>query len=141
MKYFKKLMVILFLFASSLFVENGVSRSPAQAESEVHGVAIVSMDAPLNASIGKKVNIELVVGNEQKTKVATILTVTCHETGQQIGREAINLEGSASRKIVYTWNTEGLKEGTYRIHAAVEKIPGETDIDDNVKHLEVVLVR
>ena len=140
MKYFRKLTAILFLFVMFLFVESGISNSSSQAESEVHGVAIVSMDAPLNASIGKKVNIELVVGNEQKTKVATILAVTCHETGQQIGREAINLDGSASRKIVYTWNTEGLKEGTYRIHAAVEKIPGETDIDDNVKHLEVVLV-
>lgn len=85
MKYFKKLMTILFLFVVSLFIENGLSYSLAQAESDVHGVAIVSMDAPLNASIGKKVNIELVVGNEQKAKVATILTVTCHETGQQIG--------------------------------------------------------
>ena len=139
MSCFKNLMVVFFLFVIFLFVGNGISHSYAQ--SEVHGVAIVSMDAPLNASIGKKVNIELVVGNEQKTKVATILTVTCHETGQQIGREAINLDGSASRKIVYTWNTEGLKEGTYRIHAVVEKIPGETEIDDNVKHLEVVLVR
>ena len=141
MRYFKKLMAVLFLFVVSLVVENGISNSPAQAESEVHGVSIVSMDAPLNASIGKKVTIELVVGNEQKTKVATILTVTCHETGQQIGREAINLDDSASRKIVYTWSTEGLKEGTYRIHAELEKIPGETDIDDNVKHLEVVLGR
>ena len=141
MRYFKKLMAVLFFFVVSLVVENGISNSPSQAESEVHGVAIVSMDAPLNASIGKKVNIELVVGNEQKTKVATILTVTCHETGQQIGREALNLDASASRKMVYTWNTEGLKEGTYRIHAEVKKIPGETDIDDNVKHLEVVLGR
>ena len=141
MRYFKKLMAVLFLFVMFLFVESGISNSSSQAESDVHGVAIVSMDAPLNASIGKKVNIELVVGNEQKTKVATILTVTCHETGQQIGREALNLDGSSSRKIVYTWNTEGLKEGTYRIHAEVEKIPGETDIDDNVKHLEVVLGR
>ena len=140
MKYFRKLTAILFLFVMFLFVESGISNSSSQAESDVHGVAIVSMDAPLNASIGKKVNIELVVGNEQKTKVATILAVTCHETGQQIGREAINLDGSASRKIVYTWSTEGLKEGTYRIHAELEKIPGETDIDDNVKHLEVVLV-
>ena len=141
MRYFKKLMAVLFLFVMFLFVESGISNSSSQAESDVHGVAIVSMDAPLNASIGKKVNIELVVGNEQKTKVATILTVTCHETGQQIGREALNLDASASRKMVYTWNTEGLKEGTYRIHAEVEKIPGETDIDDNVKHLEVVLGR
>lgn len=141
MKYCKKPAAIVFLFVTSL-LGNGLSYCFAQAESEeVHGVAIVSMDVPLSVSIGKKVNIEIVVGNEQKTKVATILTVTCHETGQQIGREALNLDGSSSKKIVYTWNTAGLKEGTYRIHAEVEKIPGETDVDDNVKHLEVALVR
>ncbi|GAN34784.1 MAG: hypothetical protein DYG83_08785 [Candidatus Brocadia sp. AMX2] len=140
MKYYKKPVTIVFLFVASL-LGIGLSYCFAQAESEVHGVAIVSMDVPLSVSIGKKVNIEIVVGNEQKTKVATILTVTCHETGQQIGREALNLDGSSSKKIVYTWNTGGLKEGTYRIHAEVEKIPGETDVDDNVKHLEVALVR
>lgn len=139
MRCFSNRIGVFFLFVLFLFAGNGISHSYAQ--SEVHGVAIVSMDVPLNVTIGKKVNIEVVVGNEQKTKVATILTVTCHQTGQQIGREALNLDGSASRKIVYTWDTEGLKEGTYRIHAEVEKIPGETDVDDNVKHLEVVLVR
>lgn len=138
MRCFKNLMKVFFLFIVPLFAGNGIFQSYAQ--SEVHGVAIVSMDVPLSVSIGKKVNIEIVVGNEQKTKVATILTVTCHETGLQIGREALNLDGSSSKKIVYTWNTGGLKEGTYRIHAEVEKIPGETDVDDNVKHLEVTLV-
>ncbi|NOG42572.1 MAG: hypothetical protein HND38_13890 [Planctomycetes bacterium] len=97
MKYYKKPVTIVFLFVASL-LGIGLSYCFAQAESEVHGVAIVSMDVPLSVSIGKKVNIEIVVGNEQKTKVATILTVTCHETGQQIGREALNLDGSSSKK-------------------------------------------
>ena len=96
------------------------SRRKEKAESVVHGVTIVAMDAPLRATIGRKVFVEVIVGNERVTKVTTILTVTCPTTKQQIGREAETLDGLSSQKIVYSWNTEGLKEGTYVIRAGVE---------------------
>ncbi|GAN33838.1 hypothetical protein [Candidatus Brocadia sinica] len=49
------------------------------------------------------------------------------------------LEGLTSQKIVYAWNTEGLKEGTYIIRAELEKVPDETVIDDNVRQIEILL--
>ena len=110
-------------------------------KSVVHGVMIVTMDAPLQATIGTKVFVEVLIGNERATKVTTILTVTCITTKQQIGREAETLDGLSSQKIVYTWNTEGLKEGSYTIRAEVEKVPGETDVDDNVRQIEIALMR
>ncbi len=153
MKYYvKSWRIVLFLFVISFFLIHGFPYSFAQgkkkseegkkkAELEVHGVAIVSMDAPLRANIGKKVNIELVIGNERATKVTTILTVDCLTTKQQIGREAETLDGLSSQKIIYSWDTQGLKEGTYVIRAVLEKVPDETDVDDNVRQLDVVLVR
>jgi len=138
-KYF---MFVLFVWC---LLVNGSSFCSAEekkkGESVVHGVMIVSMDAPLRATIGRKVNVEVIIGNERATKVTTILTVTCPTTKQQIGREAETLDGLSSQKIVYSWNTEGLKEGTYVIRAEVEKVPGETDVNDNVRQLEIILER
>ena len=138
-KYF---MFILFVWC---LLVNGssycIAEEKKKRESVVHGVTIVTMDAPLRATIGRKVNVEVIVGNERATKVTTILTVTCPTTKQQIGREAETLEGLSSQKIVYSWNTEGLKEGTYVLRAEVEKVPGETDVNDNVRQLEIILER
>ena len=138
-KYF-----IFVLFVWCLLVNGSsycIAEEKKKGESVVHGVTIVTMDVPLRATIGRKVNVEVVVGNERATKVTTILTVTCPTTKQQIGREAETLDGLSSQKIVYSWNTEGLKEGTYVIRAEVEKVPGETDINDNVRQLEIILER
>ena len=136
-KYF---MFVLFVWC---LLVNGssycIAEEKKKGETVVHGVMIVTMDAPLQATIGRKVNVEVVVGNERATKVTTILTVTCPTTKQQIGREAETLDGLSSQKIVYSWNTEGLKEGTYVIRAEVEKVPGETDVNDNVRQLEIIL--
>ena len=137
-KYF---MSVLFIWC---LLVNGPSYCASEEKKEksvVHGVMIVTMDAPLRATIGTKVFVEVLIGNERATKVTTILTVTCLTTKQQIGREAETLDGLSSQKIVYSWNTEGLKEGTYTIRAEVEKVPGETDVDDNVRHIEIALVR
>ena len=138
-KYF---MFVLFVWC---LLVNGssycIAEEKKKGETVVHGVMIVTMDAPLQATIGRKVNVEVVVGNERATKVTTILTVTCPTTKQQIGREAETLDGLSSQKIVYSWNTGGLKEGTYVIRAEVEKVPGETDVNDNVRQLEIILER
>ncbi len=138
-KYF---MFVLFVWC---LLVNGssycIAEEKKKGETVVHGVTIVTMDAPLRATIGRKVNVEVVVGNERATKATTILTVTCPTTKQQIGREAETLDGLSSQKIVYSWNTEGLKEGTYVLRAEVEKVPGETDVNDNVRQLEIILER
>lgn len=138
-----KIMCIFILFTGILFSMKTSYSSPSaekkKAETVVTGITIVSLDAPLRASLGRKVNIEVVVGNEKATKATTILTVTCPTTKQQIGREAETLEGLSSQKIVYTWNTEGLKEGTYIIKAEVEKLPDETVLDDNIRQIEILM--
>ena len=138
-KYFMFVLFVWCLLVNGL--SYGIAEEKKKGESVVHGVTIVTMDAPLRATIGRKVNVEVIVGNERATKVTTILTVTCPTTKQQIGREAETLEGLSSQKIVYSWNTEGLKEGTYVIRAEVEKVPGETDVNDNVRQLEIILER
>ncbi|MFO0793828.1 MAG: hypothetical protein U0586_07175 [Candidatus Brocadiaceae bacterium] len=131
---------ICFIFSNELPSCYAGEKKKAEVK-EVHGVMIVSLDAPLRATIGRKVNIEVVIGNERADKITTILTVTCPTTKQLIGREAETLDGLSSQKIVYTWNTAGLTEGAYIIQAEVEKAPDETDLDDNVRKVEVLLVR
>ncbi|UJS20809.1 MAG: hypothetical protein L3J18_00315 [Candidatus Brocadia sp.] len=122
-------------------VYSNSSAEKKKAETPITGVTIVSLDAPLRASIGRKVNIEVVIGNERATKATTILTVTCPTTKQQIGREAETLASLSSQKITYSWNTDGLKEGTYVIRAELEKLPDETVLDDNVRQIEILMQR
>lgn len=141
-QYTKSWKSILVAFLG-IFLSSMLSFCPAaekkKVEPEVHGVMIVSLDAPLRATIGRKVNIEITIGNERATKVTTILTVTCPTTKQQIGREAKTLDGLASQKIVYGWDTKGMKEGSYVIRAELEKVPDETDVEDNVRQIEIFL--
>ena len=138
-KYF---MFVLFVWCLLVNVSSYcIAEEKKKGESVVHGVTIVTMDTPLRAIIGRKVIVEVIIGNERATKVTTILTVTCPTTKQQIGREAETLDGLSSQKIVYSWNTEGLKEGTYVIRAELEKVPDETDVNDNVRQVEILLER
>lgn len=145
MNYYRKnwqVILILSLWTLlSIRSSYGLAAEKKEEEPVVHGVTIVALDAPMRATIGRKVNIEVVIGNERASKVTTILTVTCPTTKQQIGREAETLDSLASQKIVYTWDTEGLKEGTYVIRTEIEKVPDETDIDDNVRQIEILLLR
>ena len=137
--------LVFTIFITGCLLSSGLSYSLAaekeEKKEEIHGVSIISMDAPLHATLGRKVNIEVVIGNERVTKLTAVLTVTCITTGQQIDMEAKALDGLSSRKIVYSWNTEGLKEGTYVIRAELEPVPDETDIDDNVKQVDIRLER
>ncbi|MBE7444288.1 MAG: hypothetical protein HS132_03235 [Planctomycetia bacterium] len=130
-----RVILILFIYTILSIKLSDSSRATEikKAQPPVNGVAIVSLDAPLRVTIGRKVNVEVVIGNERTSKVTTILTVTCPTTKQQIGREAETLQSLSSQKITYSWNTRGLKEGTYVIRAELEKVPGETDLDDNVR--------
>ena len=134
------------LFVVGYLLSSGLSYCIAsekekEKKEEVHGVAVVSLDVPLHATLGRKVNVEVVIGNERVTKLTTTLTVTCSTTKQQIAKEAKTLDSLSSQKIVYSWNTEGLKEGTYVIRAELEPVVDETDIDDNVKQVEIRLER
>ncbi len=96
---------------------------------DARGVMIVSLNVPLRATLGNKIYVEIIVGNERTTKVTTILTVTCLTTDQIIGREA-----------VYSWDTKELKEDRYVILAELEDVPGEMHLDDNVKQADIFLV-
>lgn len=139
--YMKGCRLIFAIFVVGSLLSSGLSHSLASEKKEVHGVMVVSLNAPLHATLGRKVNVEVVIGNERVTKLTTVLTVTCLTTKQQIGKETKTLDGLSSHKIVYSWNTEGLKEGTYVIRAELEPVADETDLDDNVRQVEIRLER
>ncbi len=146
MEYLRKWNVLLMLFAVSFLASNGFSRSHAAEKkkedpSKAKGMTIVALDVPMRATVGKKVAVEIVIGNERSEKVTTILTVTCPTTKQQIGREAETLEGFTSQKIVYIWNTEGQKEGCYIIKAELTSAPDETYTEDNVRQVDILLIK
>lgn len=145
MEHLMKRRVMLILFVLSLLA-SGLSYSYAAEKkkedpAKAQGVTIVTLDVPMRATIGRKVYVEIIIGNERTDKVTTILTVTCPTTKQQIGREAETLNGFSSQKIVYTWNTEGLKEGCYIIKAELTSAPDETYTEDNVRQVDILLAR
>lgn len=137
-----RLSVILF-FGCFLLTELPCCQADEEKRTEhknARGVMIVSLDMPLRATIGNKVYIEVIIGNERTTKVTTILTVTCLTTDQIIGREAETLDALSSQKILYGWDTKELKEDSYLIRAELEKVPGEMYLDDNIKQADIFLV-
>ena len=145
MEHLMKRRVMLILFVLSLLAR-GLSYSYAAEKkkedpAKAQGVTIVTLDVPMRATIGRKVNVEIIIGNERADKVTTILTVTCPTTKQQIGRESETLNRFSSQKIVYTWNTEGLKEGCYLIKAELTSASDETYTEDNVRQVDILLVR
>ncbi|TVL99908.1 MAG: hypothetical protein CV087_16300 [Candidatus Brocadia sp. WS118] len=144
MKYYINGDGIKFVFILWCFLACGLSNCLADEKKKyepiVHGVMIVSMNIPLLETIGNKVTVDVVIGNERTTKVTTILTVTCLTTKQLIGREAETLDGMASKRIVYSWDTSGLTEDTYTIRAELEKVPSETYLNDNARQENIFLV-
>lgn len=144
-EHLKKRSVMLILFVLSLLT-SGLSYSYAAEKkkedpAKAQGVTIVTLDVPMRATLGRKVNVEIIIGNERADKVTTILTVTCPTTKQQIGRESETLNRFSSQKIVYTWNTEGLKEGCYIIKAELTSAPDETYTEDNIRQVDILLDR
>lgn len=133
---------LIYVFGYFIFcgVPDSLADEKKKYEPIVHGVMIVSMNLPLLETIGNKVNVDVVIGNERTTKVTTILTITCSTTKQLIGREAETLEGLSSKRIVYSWDTSGLKEDTYTIRAELEKVPGETYVDDNSRQVNIFMI-
>ena len=134
------ILFVLFLLASGLsysYAAEKKKEDPAKAQ----GVTIVTLNVPMRATMGRKVNVEIIIGNERADKVTTILTVTCPTTKQQIGRESETLNRFSSQKIVYTWNTEGLKEGCYIIKAELTSASDETYTEDNVRQVDILLAR
>ncbi len=133
-------LVLFFGYYLSCGLSYSLADEKKKYEPIVGGVMIVSLDMPLRATIGEKVNIEVIIGNERTTKETTILTIACPTTKQMIGREAETLDGLSSQKIVYSWDTKGLKEDIYTIRAELEKVPRETFIDDNVREIKIFLI-
>ena len=145
-EYLWKGSVLFMLLVVSFLASNGFSGSHAAEKkkedpAKAKGVTNVALDVPMLATIWRKVNVEIVIGNERAEKVTTILTVTCPTTKQQIGREAETLDGFTSQKIVYTWNTEGQKEGCYIIKAELTSAPDETYTEDNVRQVDILLMK
>jgi len=58
-------------------------------------------------------------------------TVTLYRDTTEIGVETVALASNTMTTLNFTWNTSGLPLGYYSLHAEVDAVLGETDINDN----------
>jgi len=78
---------------------------------------------------GEPLSINLKVenrGNETEE-----LHININYDGGPIGKLTITLAALDSENLTYTWNTSEIAEGKYTLTAEVEKVPWETELEDN----------
>jgi len=59
------------------------------------------------------------------------LRININYDGALIGQLTATLAALDSRAMTYVWNTSGISEGEYTITAEVERVPWETELEDN----------
>ncbi|UCE16292.1 MAG: carboxypeptidase regulatory-like domain-containing protein [Candidatus Bathyarchaeota archaeon] len=104
-----------------------------------HDIAVTSLTAPAEVSPGDFVSINVTVANEGIFPESSNVTVYANET--EIGTQSVtDLAALGNREtLTFSWNTTGLTEGNYIINATATQVPGETDINDNTKTIEIQL--
>jgi len=96
----------------------------------IHDVAITSLDAPTEATIGDIISINMTVTNEGTYNESVTVTVSYDST--DIDTTTFTLNKGLSEAVSFSWNTTGVSPGTYTINATAT-IASDEEPGDNFK--------
>ena len=108
------------------------------AESSVLNVIVVIQDLTVDDVVlsafkvepGESLTIDVTVGN--KGTATETFDVAVYYNDTLLETEPVNnLADGTSETVSFSWDTQGVSEGVYVIRASVDRLPGETAIDDN----------
>jgi len=105
-----------------------------------YDVAVTDVDAPSAAKAGATVPINVAVENQGCSTQTLNVTVSYDST--LIGfNNTVELPAQNSTIVPFSWNTEGVGEGTYTINATatIPAIPVDDDLTDNFKITTIYL--
>jgi len=94
----------------------------------LHDVAVVSLNAQAETTVGSLVSINVTVANIGKSDEMANVTILYGST--YIDSQNLTLLAGASETVSFSWDTEGVAQGTYTINATAT-IPVDDDPMDN----------
>jgi len=105
-----------------------------------HNVAITNIIvSPVKVAVGGSVTINVTVRNLGNWAESFNVTVKYGDTN--IATQSVSSLGQGANKtLTFKWVTAGVPEGTYAIKAVADSVTGESDITDNTKIGDTVLL-
>ncbi|MHC4624721.1 MAG: S8 family serine peptidase, partial [Planctomycetota bacterium] len=101
------------------------------AAEPVHDVAVIALDAPLDAYEADLVSVSVTVANQGTDPETTTVSLTDTTDGELIGSQAVSLNAGNSTTISFDWDTTGASITSHLLEAEASVVAGETDIADN----------
>jgi len=111
----------------------------AYSAGPVHDVAIIALDAPLDAYQGDLVQISVTVANQGTDAETTTVTLTDTTGGGPIGSDVLSLDAGGSTTLSFDWDTTGASITAHLLEAEASVVAGETDTADNTASATVTI--
>jgi serine protease len=97
----------------------------------VHDVAVIAIDAPLEAYQGDLVSVSITVENQGTYSETTTVSLTDTIDGILIGSQSVFLNADDSTVVSFDWDTTDASIGDHTLRAEASVVEGETDTADN----------
>lgn len=98
----------------------------------IHDVAVVAIDAPLEAYQGDVISIPVTVENQGTYAESTTLSlIDTTDANHQVGSQPLSLDAGALATVTFDWDTANISLGDHALEAIANQVTQETDIADN----------
>jgi serine protease len=111
----------------------------AYAAEPVHDVAVIALDAPLDAFEGDLVSVSVTVANQGSDPETTTVSLTDTTDGELIDSQVVSLNAGNSTVLSFGWDTTGASISAHTLEAQAGAVADETDTADNTMTRMVTL--
>jgi serine protease len=101
------------------------------AAEPVQDVAVIALDAPLDAFEGDLVSVSVTVANQGTDPETTTVSLTDTTDGELIGSDVVSLNAGNSTTLSFDWDTTGASITAHLLEAQAGVVADETDTADN----------
>jgi serine protease len=101
------------------------------AAEPVHDVAVIALDAPLDAYEADLVPISVTVQNQGSFTETTTVSLTDMTDSALIGSQVVSLDAGNSTVLSFDWDTTGASISAHLLEAEAGVVADETDTADN----------
>ncbi|MBU2598089.1 MAG: S8 family serine peptidase [Actinobacteria bacterium] len=105
----------------------------------IHDVAVIDIDAPLEAYQGDLVSVSITVENQGTYSETTTVSLTDTTDGVLIGSKIVSLNAGDLTIVPFDWGTTGVSIGDHTLKAETSVVEGETDTADNSMTTKVTI--
>lgn len=110
---------------------NNTMTTVVTVKEPVHDVAVIAINAPLEANQGDLVSIPVTVENQGTYAETTTVSLTDTSDSIPIGSQSFSLNAGNSTIVTFNWDTTTSSIGDHNLKAEASAVIGETDTADN----------